>query len=336
LVAKFAGWNPLKRSTRSALRDVLRRSDGMYGRLRALKALAATRKPEKLSPEVSALLKHYPELHRFVDEVRRAHWIPSTKAARRHRIADALERLLAGRFLREYVNTELARVAHDEPLGRLSEYERRLPLFRIPGFSLNISFVNVKRASREIASTSSAAWIAPLHDGVRIARYRVPEELRRGMFSREAQLEPLTTESLRSLRVTPVIRTTQAYRLEADGPEICAIVFEATQRDPLIWRFDPATLKCIGVNPSDVKITRIKETLRLIELMKLREAAPYVQSVANHTSHFLRWSAISTLYKLQSPAALPLLRRATRDPHPHVRRAANALLQERPRNGANA
>ncbi|MBV9270776.1 MAG: HEAT repeat domain-containing protein [Candidatus Eremiobacteraeota bacterium] len=336
LVTHYAALQPLKRSARAALREIVRRSDNLYGQLRAFKALARTRKPKALPPEAAAILNDNPALRRFVDEVRRAHFLPMTAAARRKRVSAALERLMAGPFLRDFVNTQLARAAHDEPLGRLNEYERRLPLFRIPGFALSIAFINVERASREIASTASDAWMAPLHDGVRIVRYKVPDVLLRGLFSRGAKLQQLKTEPLSARRPTALLRTDQAYSIESNAGEVAAMVFEATQRDPLIWRFDPKTLGCIGVMPSDVKITRIKETLRFIEAMKLHEAAPYVQSIAQHSSHFLRWSAISTLYKLQSPAALPLLRRATRDRHPHVRRAASALLLERSRNGVNA
>lgn len=336
LLAKYGAWKPAQQSARSTARELLRSSESLYKRLRAFKALASTRKPETISTEVAALFKDHPELRDFVDEVRRAHWTVWGAGGRRQRITAALDRLMAGPFLRNYVNAELARAAHDEPLGRLNEYERRIPLFRIPGFALSVSFINVKRASREIASTASNAWFAPLHEGVRIVRYGVPEDLKRGLFSRDAALQPFGTETLAPLQTTAVIRTTQAYTLEAGTHEIVAVVFEATERDPLIWRFDPKTLRCIGVTPSDVKITRIKETLRFIEAMRLRDAAPYVQSIAKHSSHFLRWSAISTLYRLDSPEALPLLRRATRDRHPHVRRAANALLNERNRDGANA
>ncbi len=336
LLARYGMWEHIRRTSRQHLRDLVRSNEAFYRLVSAARWRYGPWRTQALPPQTAIALERYPELRTFVRDIRRAARLRWSARARRHAFANALTTLVRSPFLLAYVNGELERVAKGESLGRLNEYEQRLTLLQLPEYVLSVSFINVRRASREIASTACNACFAPLHGDVRLARYRVPQELRRGLFSRSAKLEALGEMNLSARQATELTRASQAYALRSDHPDIVGIMFEERAREALVWRFDPDSLSCVGVTPSDVKITRLKETLRFIESMNIRDAAPYVRSLATHTSHFLRWAAISTLYRLDRPAAMPLLRRAKRDPHPHVRRAAAVLLNERPSDGVNA
>ena len=73
---------------------------------------------------------------------------------------------------------------------------------------------------------------------------------------------------------------------------------------------------------------------RLFYAAKLLGQIPRQRSVgslltlSDHSAHFVRWTALQSLFKVDFETAVERLQRATADQHPSVGRAARQALQE--------
>jgi hypothetical protein len=278
-----------------------------------------------LSREVQRDLARYPALKQFVRGARRKR----TRAA-------AFKALLATDFITEYLNRELERLARGEAsTHRVTEYLRGFTIVQAPEFALRVRFfTNSKR--KDIYSLQRETLLSPLGGTIEITRYCVPEPAQRDTFDKTARLTEDERKRLEPGEIAAFRSRSEAYAAVPQSPQIAMLIVEDQRTEALSWRFDPETLLCIGAISSDPAVSRLRETLELAVALKLDNIAGPAQSLLDHPSHIVRWSALAAVSRLSRREALPVLRRGARDRNPQLRRAAQRLLQQELSHGPNA
>jgi hypothetical protein len=262
-------------------------------------------------------IARYPALQKFASKARR-------KRARARAFAD----LLATSFLSEYLNHELAMLARGESSAkRVMGYLRSLTILQTPEFALRVRFFS-DSASSDIYSLQRDTLVAALGDSVDLHRYRVPESAQRDMFERTAKLTQEDILHLQPGQIAAFRAGNDAYVAIPRSPRAAMLVLEDQRVSSLSWRFNAESLSCTGAISSDPAVSRLRETLELAAALHISSIAGIAQSLLDHPSHIVRWSALAAVSRISRQAALPLLQRGARDRHPQLRRAARRLLNQ--------
>ncbi|MEQ1565949.1 MAG: hypothetical protein ABMA64_09955 [Myxococcota bacterium] len=106
----------------------------------------------------------------------------------------------------------------------------------------------------------------------------------------------------------------------------------------LVWNYDPDTLQARHAASASVEATRTEFAIELFERFAYIEAVPNLLALGRSSpQHWVRWRALTAALKLDLRQSLGSLRAATQDdPHPHVRNAARATLDNLERAGLGA
>lgn len=284
--------------------------------------------PPALSPEAQSAVEVMPALEQFVLEARRT---LRTHSSFRNflRIAPAFSRLLRSDFLAMYVNSELCKLNDDKAApGRIVGYGRALRIITVPEFTLKILFLR-STDREEIISAASHTFLAAIGPiPLQVQRYRVPQKQRHGVFEPESRLVLAQSRTLGTGEFLALGAGIHAHAFPSDVSNKVALTLEHSRVQPLSWHYDPVSLQCVRATPTDLSLSRIKETLGLISALKDSQFVPHVTRLYRHPSHFVRWAAVRAMLTLSAPAGARLLRRARADRHPQLRAAARTLLSK--------
>lgn len=120
----------------------------------------------------------------------------------------------------------------------------------------------------------------------------------------------------------------QSYVIDHSTSDL--VVLQASvkrDRAPLSVEYDSVTCEFVGCSASDDGASRIQMITTLLRKMRCNEAFEVIAEFLDDPHFFVRWHVMRELLGLDTAAALPhLCRLAAADPHPEVRRAANAVL----------
>lgn len=103
---------------------------------------------------------------------------------------------------------------------------------------------------------------------------------------------------------------------------------------PLIWVYDKATGSPRFSSSGNLQASRLQSTISLLSALEAETAPTSNESMSNlmklseHRFHFVRWSAVQALCKLDFSVGKEVLAQATDDPHPHISRAARHSVEK--------
>jgi hypothetical protein len=95
-----------------------------------------------------------------------------------------------------------------------------------------------------------------------------------------------------------------------------------------VWHFDRSTLSASFATLGAVAHSACVMLSRMISALGERRALPLIVELTDHPSHFVRWSAIQALGKLDGAKARAALEKAVDDRHPHIRASAHKTLSK--------
>lgn len=114
------------------------------------------------------------------------------------------------------------------------------------------------------------------------------------------------------------------HDLRIQQPTLVAKLIGAV-REPLQWMIDRGSgevIQAISSSPVHSELEIMARTLGA-----LRDGgADTLASLATHESHFVRWSAIQAMGRVDAQQALQLLDHARTDAHPQIRQSASSVL----------
>ena len=117
-----------------------------------------------------------------------------------------------------------------------------------------------------------------------------------------------------------------AYRFAAgEKPAVLMILSSAARlATTTLFQADSQRFLCaVAANPGD---SRIEVAAKILADLKAPGSVAALATLQKHPSHFVRWTALRCLGAISPADALPLLRSAVNDSHPHVREAAAKTL----------
>jgi len=298
-------------------------------------SLSETR-PPTAEEQTAEYIRTNAELYAFVEAI-----APAVTAADPEAFwtcEDALARLLASAFLRQFVRTELRRVA-DDPMYVPAPSASQATFAVLAGadYSLTIQLLEpgVSISKKLYGSTVHCLFGVVDLPGLEGPSYEWYE-----------QQAPLPNEIFDRARVLtgPVIRTFapgEVYRLRA-GIDICrllpsqktVILLLLGSRNvlPLRWEYDE-TLHPLRVMAATSTASRFEYTARMLAELGDRESLQPLRELTAHVDHFVRWAAVRAVVRIDFDEGLRALYRAEEDRHPHVRAAAAAALRKLEREG---
>lgn len=239
----------------------------------------------------------------------------------------ALRALLAAGIVTEFLNERLRALADGPSPAPPSGQATRIRIIRTPGLRLDATVVSpdaAERATVEVVTRHTLvanAGTAPL----RVRRFRQPNPEPHDVFDPARRLERLDDLVLPPGDVSVFGACCDAYELRADAPAL-AVTAAGPHQTSLRWFHDVRSLRPVRATPTDEGWLRIRELLRLAEVMGDASVVPTLRGLRDHPSHFVRWSAAQSVLRISRPDGIAWLREAAHDPHPQVRSAARGLL----------
>jgi hypothetical protein len=274
---------------------------------------------------MSARLQALPQLAGFAQEAEAL----MREGAESFWKCDALFReLCTSAFFTDCVNYELRRLI-DVPTylpAQTTEFE--MLIYRSEELSLVLKSLHFAGRQNRLFGLPEDHLISVLGDDqAHLELYLQPQPLPNDVFDRHRLLTRLGTTVLRSGEVAAFRAATDIFALRTP-PErpIIAAFLASRAKMRLRWEYDPSTLAPLRAVAADTAASRLEFTAWMLAELGDRSAVPALSSLLDHQDHFVRWSAVRAMFRLDAVAGREVLGRALHDPHEHVRNAASRSL----------
>jgi hypothetical protein len=107
-----------------------------------------------------------------------------------------------------------------------------------------------------------------------------------------------------------------------------ALFFSATRSLPFQNGYDPVTLQTTRAIAGDPRFSRLEYAAETLAELGDASSIPAVEELTEHPVHFVRWSALRSLLRLDFSRGVSKLEQAVNDTHPHVRNGARKALEQ--------
>lgn len=111
------------------------------------------------------------------------------------------------------------------------------------------------------------------------------------------------------------------------GKPALALILQDQKSQTILWAYDAKSLKPKQAFSSTQGVSRIEMSANFLGSIQDRAALPILESLMNHAEHFIRWTAIKNILRIDLVQGQAALVQGSRDPHPHVRRASQKTLE---------
>ncbi|WP_437753451.1 HEAT repeat domain-containing protein [Sorangium sp. So ce1389] len=246
--------------------------------------------------------------------------------------ASLFKELLRTRFVTDLVNDELEQMAGDAvyvPAGGSSEFH--LSVLMEERFSLTVGLVEPGvRMSSSLYSTTEHYMLGVAAVGgngsVDVEMFTQPEPEPCDVFDRRRRLVRKGQQRLEPGDVALFRAGADLFRLTPSEKPSVMLVFTSGTVAPLRWQYDSETLHPLRAISASPTASRLDYVARLLAEISDASSVPALKSLLDHEDHFVRWSAVRGIMRLDHAEGLAAVRAALEDPHPHVRNAARKAL----------
>lgn len=247
------------------------------------------------------------------------------------RYFEAFEKFFRSPFVPSFLAHEVAQI------GRADNYDRppsdgEIEIFRSKQF--RISMAKIKAASAlggrhgEVVCHANDYICANLGPPpLEFDIFEMPAEHRYDVFDRSVRpnfVRRCRQEKGEALGIEAGRHILRMVKPAADAYQVYAVSLHT--RHSVIWHFDADTLEPKYAAAANLMSSRVQTAIGILGQMADQSALPVLTAAAESGDHFVRWSAISAVTAIDPQEGLVLLRRASEDPHPHVRSAAKRAL----------
>lgn len=244
-------------------------------------------------------------------------------------IADEAVTELMLRIVHEYIPERLnvmLRYQHENPEMEVAGVNlRTYVVFKGDCCSINLSLID--SMSRSLHWHPYDAIFYRMNPGTSpVHVYRLPDQLENEVVDVKARLDFVETRDFAQTSLLTKRGDIDIIDFEA-SPEAPVVIarLHLASKGPLDWTFDRKTLSPVGASGNDLAESNLISLISTAALFSESDVGLLRQAVV-HPSHNVRWAALQAIGKLDSAAAVALLPDLARDPHPHVRRAAERTL----------
>lgn len=248
-------------------------------------------------------------------------------------IADILSRRAGPDLVRGIVNYALRRCASS--LDQVVPFRGGLlNLSNGPGFSLDLRYGFELTGDDMLPTGQDGALIVRAADiiianagtrPIRYSNYALDSAFGFDFFDQRARLTPGPGGEIRPGAALIVKGGRDAVSLEeVAGTRFLSLVF--LPKTALDWVFSRADLRATVQSVAHVDDSELVTCLETAAWLGDRASLEPIRQLVRHPAHFVRWTAVQALGKIDGPSAIAAVRDAIEDVHPAVRRAAAATL----------
>lgn len=164
---------------------------------------------------------------------------------------------------------------------------------------------------------------------VAIDRYEYPGHYRNEVFDPQTPLVSAGLTRLEPCRVQRIEAGKTAFRISDVGAGVMLLLLKSPARMDFSWSYDRDTLKSVaGVVPY-LPAYRLFFATRLLGQIPRRRSLDNLETLSRHTAHFVRWTAIQSMFSIDFDVAVTRLKLAAEtDGHPSIRKAARSALDQ--------
>lgn len=233
-----------------------------------------------------------------------------------------LERFLAENVAERWLTEQLRQMASFG--SDLSGWQaKEAQVHRGDGWLLSLAILD--SPLRFIHLAPYLAFYSPLRGELTVDRYRLPPGFRNDVFDPNVRLGPPERITVGTREILRLDSTAFAYDFQLTEP-IPIVRFTSRYLQPLEWLFSKTTLQAWQANDADVHFTQLRVAAQVLGKIAHQSSLEPLSRLSHHPHHAVRWAAIQNLGRISRTAALPRVREAASDVHPHVRRAAEKTL----------
>lgn len=236
--------------------------------------------------------------------------------------------------LSKFVSSGAALLAINEDLHRLVEdpaYMGRwrpgqISLARGAGFALVSALLG--SSARYIHTTAHYGLYTPVgSEPLHYDLYALPEGFQDEVFDPSLRLIPAGSGSTAPGSVLRIEGDRYAYDFRITRP-VVVVKLTLAPFHTLEWLFNRETLHAWQANDSELTATQLRVSAYLLGRMAHPSSLEPLLKLCAHPHHAVRWAAIQNLGRISRLQAIEKLEAAIHDPHPHIRRAAEAALAQ--------
>lgn len=233
----------------------------------------------------------------------------------------------------EFLELELLRGLDDPRASVPRSSEGMLEVFSSPLWSLLVHIHAPRPAGAPgypIRSFTEHVLMTILRGTLPLRTHRVPGGAARNeVFNRAVRLEDRTDHVLAVGKALVLPAGDVALEIPPPSTEAVTVSLVRKHVVPLRWGFDSATLVATEATADGASDKRMEFAARILALLPVAQSAEALERMARADArHFVRWTAIRELRRVDAPRAEALLSAALDDPHPHVRNAARRTLDK--------
>jgi len=114
---------------------------------------------------------------------------------------------------------------------------------------------------------------------------------------------------------------------DAGQPSV-ALILLSTRVAHLQWVYSTETLRAERVFSADPMASRLEFAVQALAELDAPDTTEGLRALCDHPEHFVRWSAIRGLIRVDFEKGVSMVVRALDDPHPHVSNAAARALRK--------
>ncbi|GAC1622831.1 MAG: hypothetical protein NVS9B10_07210 [Nevskia sp.] len=238
----------------------------------------------------------------------------------------AFRELLDEEFVGDCIRASLSAM-RENPYASGDWTLHQLVLCRGPGYALSLALIN--ESTRFIHTSPFLAMYSPFGETpLRYERYRLPPTYSNAVFDPTVSLEHAGSGSVLRGEVLHVHPEREVHDFRIAMPQL-VLKFASSPWQMLEWLFDRESLLPRQANDAALSTTQLRVASYLLGRLGHRSSIEPLKQLSDSSVPSVRWAAIQNLGRLDAVEALKKLERATRDPHPHIRHAAQKSLAQR-------
>jgi hypothetical protein len=240
--------------------------------------------------------------------------------------------LIQSDFLTEIIESQLAAHLAFDSLPDIQCGDSSYAQLRLPGgLQLDVLFLEHGHVDKNLKSHpyNMLFGFRPLGDRcfVDVELFAYPGRYRNEIFDPETRLVPLGTSRLEGGSLQRAVAGTNAFRISAVQGPVMLVLLKSPPAMEFSWTYDRESLSAtVGMVPQ-LHAYRLYYAARLLGQIPRRQSLESLLALSDHSAHFVRWTALQSLFRIDFDAGVERLKRATADEHPSVSRAAQRALQ---------
>ncbi len=230
--------------------------------------------------------------------------------------------------LANFLNFELEQIQRSPFYGPNSASGSYFPIHESEYFSLFLlRYKKQTEAPDALAGTPSNCFMGVLSNTpLTLNVFEQPDLRDSDVLDRSKRLKSLGSKTLRQGEIFDMHAGRHVVDVLSDS-ETLVLMLSSRAADDIVWDYDRRTLAPLQAVSNSLASSRLEFAINYSGVVGNCASLDAVTPFVEHELHYIRWSAVRSVMRLDPQRGVALLKNAANDRHPHVRNAAQRTLQ---------